>query len=488
MSSSARTNGKASWILIENGTVVDGTGGPAQPRTSVLIKNNRIDAIGPEARRDRVPESDSLTIIEATGKTVMPGLIDAHCHLSFGQTRTQEEQDLYTSVEVRTLRSAWNAKKLLRAGVTSISQPGGSFFIGVGVREGIREGIVEGPRMTTAGRFITTSNGIADWYPESVGFPDSSIGTLANTRDEMVAEVRRQVKNGVDLIKIADSPFGDYQAFTDDEVKAIADMAHQLKKRVTMHARGSDEVRAGVRAELDWIMHGNSMTDEVIQDLAASQIPLVPTLLLIANFADYGDLVGTPKADRLACRRMLDTTQVTLHKAHQAGVKFVMGSDTGFAVTPYGEWHARELELLMEYAGLSSLEAIQAGTQNAAVTVNLKGEVGEVVAGRLADVLVVNGDPVRDIRVLQQVDRIETVIKNGEILSFTEEELTSHPYDRNQIYSTQDLTYNLVHADAEPHNGQTMPWSGEEGKDVATALKERERRSAAEASELVPES
>jgi hypothetical protein len=185
---------------------------------------------------------------------------------------------------------------------------------------------------------------------------------------------------------------------------------------------------------------------------------------------------------------MLDTTQVTLHKAHQAGVKFVMGSDTGFAVTPYGEWHARELELLMEYAGLSSLEAIQAGTQNAAVTVNLKGEVGEVVAGRLADVLVVNGDPVRDIRVLQQVDRIETVIKNGEILSFTEEELTSHPYDRNQIYSTQDLTYNLVHADAEPHNGQTMPWSGEEGKDVATALKERERRSAAEASELVPES
>jgi imidazolonepropionase-like amidohydrolase len=477
---------RKSWILIENGTVVDGVGTAPQARTSVLIKNDRIEAVGAEARRDRVPNGERVEVIDATGKTVMPGLIDAHCHLTFGQTRTQEEQDLYTSVELRTLRSAWNAKKIMRAGVTSISQPGGSFFIGVGIRDGIKEGIVEGPRMTTAGRFITTSNGIADWYPDAVGVPESSIGTLANTRDEMIAEVRRQIKNGVDLIKIADSPYGDYQAFADDEVKAIADMAHQLKKRVTMHARGSDEVRAGVRAELDWIMHGNAMTDDVIEELAASQIPLVPTLLLLANLADYGELVGTPVGDRNACRRMLETTATTLHKAHEAGVKLVVGTDTGFSVTPYGEWHARELQLLMDYAGLSSLEAIQAATSNAAVTVNLKGEVGEVAAGKLADVLVVNGDPVRDIRVLQQVHRIETVIKNGEILSFNEAELEAHPYDRNVIYSTKDLTYSLVHADAKPHNTDRMPWSGEEAKYVARALKEKEEAAAAEASGQIP--
>ena len=99
----------------------------------------------------------------------MPGLIDAHCHMTYGESMTQEEQDIFTSVEGRTLRAAWNVQKVLAAGVTGLSQPGGSYFIGVAVRDGISEGRVKGPRMTSAGRYITTSNGLTDWYPDDTG-------------------------------------------------------------------------------------------------------------------------------------------------------------------------------------------------------------------------------------------------------------------------------------------------------------------------------
>ena len=116
----------------------------------------------------------------------MPGLIDAHCHMTYGEAYSEEEIDLYTSVELRTLKAAFNAQKVLRAGVTGISQPGGSYYIGVGLREAIDDGIVQGPRMTSAGRYITTSNGLTDWYPDSVGVPEGSIGVLANTVAEMI--------------------------------------------------------------------------------------------------------------------------------------------------------------------------------------------------------------------------------------------------------------------------------------------------------------
>jgi imidazolonepropionase-like amidohydrolase len=440
----------SSWLLIENGTVVDGTGAPAAAGTSVLVEGDRIVKIGAEANADAVPRGERLTRIDATGKHVLPGLIDAHCHMTYGESRSEEEIDLYTSPELRTLKAAFHAQKVLRAGVTGISQPGGSYYIGVGLREAINDGIVQGPRMTSAGRYLSTSNSLTDWYPDSVGVPEGSIGVLHNTVDGMKDEVRRQVKNGVDLIKLADSPYGTYQAFTDDEMKIVADLAHQLGKKVTIHARGSSEVDAAVRAGIDWIMHGNVMSDATISRLAESGTPLVPTLLLLANIVDFGPKVLAPAPMRDGMARMLDQTGDSLHRAHQAGVKMAMGTDTGFSVAPYGEWHARELELLMTYAGMSSLEAIQAGTQHGALMLGLDGQVGAIVPGMLADIIVVDGDPVADIKVLQDKRRIETVVKDGVVQVFDETALRrSWPHDRGQAYSVTDLTYDLVYG--EPH-------------------------------------
>jgi imidazolonepropionase-like amidohydrolase len=464
----------SSWLLIEHGTVIDGDANPALPDTAVLIKDNRIHAVGPTATRAAVPRGESLQVIDARGKSVMPGLIDAHCHMSYGETRTQEEQDLYTSHEMRTLTAAWNAKKVLRAGVTGISQPGGSYYIGVGIREGIKAGLIEGPRMTAAGRYLTTSNGLTDWYPTSVGVPDGSIGTLTNTIDEMKTEIRRQVKNGVNLIKLADSPYGEYQAFTNEELKVVADLTHQLRRKVTIHARGSAEVDAAVAAGVDWIMHANVMTDDVIERLAASKIPVVPTLLLLANLSEWGHLCGAPLGQRDGSKRMLDKTAATYHKAKEAGVKFIMGTDTGFAVTPYGEWHARELQLLVDYAGLSPLEAIQAGTKNAAVTLNLDGQVGEIAAGKLADVIIVDGDPLANLAMLCDKNNIVTVIKDGQIISFNDEvESARHHHDRALIYSQGDLTWDVVQG-GEPVSA-SVGWSYRDSREIASELRAKER-------------
>lgn len=336
------------WTVVTDGLIIDGTGAPPRVGT-VAACNGRLTAVG-DFDDKAIPRDADVTRVDATGKTVMPGLIDAHCHMTYGESRTEEEIDLYTSAEGRTLRAAWNAAKVLRAGVTSISQPGGSYFIGVGLRDAIAEGFVQGPRMAAAGRYLTTSNGLTDWYPDSVGVPEGSIGILTNTMPQMIDEIRRQVKAGVDFIKIADSPLGEYQAFTNDELKALADLAHQLGKRITIHARGSAEVRAAVDAGFDWIMHGNAMSDDTIEALAESRIPLIPTLTLLANSTDYGKQIGVPTGLYEAWARLMDASAETLHRAHDAGVVFGAGTDSGFALTPYGEWHAHELTLLVDYA------------------------------------------------------------------------------------------------------------------------------------------
>lgn len=443
-----RTDGGTPSIVLENCDVVDGLGNPPLRGRDVVVEGNRIAAVTGHGDNAGTPAGPNTVRIDATGKTVMPGLIDAHCHMTYGESMTQEEQDIFTSVEGRTLRAAWNVQKVLAAGVTGISQPGGSYFIGVAVRDGIAAKKVKGPRMTSAGRYITTSNGLTDWYPDDAGVIEGGIGIRCDTLDEMIAEVRRQVKNGVDFIKLADSPFGEYQSFRDVELRSIAELAHQLNRRCTIHARGDAETRAAIQAGFDWIMHGNIMSRDTVELLAEHQTPLVPTLLLLEVWAEYGHLIGSPRYIMDASRRMLARTNESLHMAREAGVKFVVGTDTGFAVTPYGEWHAKELELLMKYAGLSELEAIQAATSHAGIVLGLADEVGAVAPGWLADLLVVAGDPTRDITVLQDRTRIETIILDGEIVEI-DRETESWPNEPSLTYSHRSLTRDMTLAPGE---------------------------------------
>lgn len=467
---------KPKWTLIQGGNVLDGAG-DSLTAASVLIKDNIIERVGSDVGLHLVPrdERDQVRIVNAAGLTVMPGLIDPHCHISYGESRAQEEQDLYNSVESRTLRAAWNAKKVLRAGFTGMSAPGGSYNIGVAIREAIKGGFVEGPRTTTAGRYLSTSNSMTDWYPDPTGVPESSIGLLTNSLPEMMTAVRRQVKAGVDYIKLSGSPFGQYQAFTNDELKGVADLAHQLGTKLTVHAVGSAEVDAAIAAGFDWIIHGYAMSDETIGRLAESRIPLIPTLTLLANWADFGDLVGASSSERDATRRVLDNAAPSLHKAHQAGVTLLAGTDSGFSITPYGEWHARDLELLTKYAGLSNREAIAAATTNAAAVLGLEDRVGVLFAGKLADLIIVDGDPLQDIRVLQDKLRILHVIKDGREIEFDDDsEARRWPPDRAQVYSQADLTWDLVHEHRAPAP-VSLPWKPEEQQDLMRQIRRAEK-------------
>ncbi len=475
----------SNWLLIEGGNVIDGNANPVVPDCSVLVQDNRIAKVGTDVGRHDIPTGDPFSVIDARGKTVMPGLIDAHCHMTYGEARTEEEIDLYTSPELRTLIAARNVAKVLRGGVTSFSQPGGSYFIGVGVRDGIRRGLIHGPRMTSAGRYLTTSNGLTDWYPDSVGVPAGNIGILTNTESEMISEVRHQVKGGVDLIKLADSPYGDYQAFSNDEMKAVADTAHRLKKKVTIHARGSDEVGAAVDAGIDWIMHGNMMSDEVVDKLAASQTPLIPTLLLLANIVDFAKVGRVPVEAYNGAARLLDATADSLHRAHAAGAKFAMGTDAGFAVAPYGEWHGRELELLHVYAGLSPLEAIQAGTAHGAPMVNLEGQVGQIAVDMLADILVVEGDPSVDIRVLGDPDNFIHIILDGVVQEF-DDDIRSQRFHNDYLpnqYSWETVTHALIESEGETNGFGGVSWSAEQQADVISDVRSLEKEAAQEATE-----
>jgi imidazolonepropionase-like amidohydrolase len=433
----------ASRLVIENAAVIDGMGNPRSEGHTVVVEDERIlEVRSSPLEVDDTSDSD-LVRIDAAGKTLMPGLIDAHCHMTYGESMAQEEQDLYTSVEGRTLRAAWNVQKVLAAGVTGMSQPGGSHFIGVALRDAIRAGRITGPRMTTAGRYITTSNGLADFYPDSVGPVEGGIGIRCNTADEMITEVRRQVKNGVDFIKLADSMFGQYQSFRFEELKVVVDLAHQLHRPVTIHARGDAEMNAALRAGCDWVMHGNMMSDETIGLLADTQTPLVPTLVLLHNWAEYGPLVGAPTPIVEGSRRMLDRTRDSLHRAHAAGVRFALGTDSGFAVTPYGEWHAKELELLMAYAGLSELEAIEAATWNGGKVLNLEGKVGAIREGMIADLILVDGDPSANISVLQDRDRIDTVIVGGKVAG-VDKTVESWRNEGVKLFAREPITRDLV--------------------------------------------
>lgn len=179
---------------------------------------------------------------------------------------------------------------------------------------------------------------------------------------------------------------------------------------------------------------------------------------------------------------MLDQSADALHRAHAAGVKMAMGTDSGFSVTPYGVWHARELELLMTYAGLSSLEAIQAGTSNGALMLGLEGRIGMVAPGMIADLIIVNGDPVADITVLQKRECIETVISGGKVVAFDEEKVARPwPHDRGITYSVSDLTYDVVYGEAEQRrsdaaaDGERASWSREDARDLVSAVSRREQ-------------
>jgi imidazolonepropionase-like amidohydrolase len=404
--------------LVRNGQLIDGTGRVPVKNASVLVQGNKIVAVGTDVKAD-----PSVRVVDAGAKTIMPALIDGHCHISYGDVRTQEESDICASREYRAIRAVWNAQKVLRAGVTSFCDPGSTCMVSVAVRDAIYSGMFEGPRIFAAGPFLTSYNGIADYFPTWVNVP-TGIGVLTNSLPEMITEVRKQVKEGVDLIKVAASgdisnptSGADMSSLTLEELTAIAKEVHRLGRKVTAHARAGLSAADCSRAGFDWVMHGTLMTDEHLDVLLKNNTPLMPSLTYLTNAVDFGKDCSLPESMIDGCKRELDRAIPILSKAHKAGLPLLIGSESGFALIPYGHWHARELETYVKHLGFTPMEAIVAATKLNATTVGLAGQIGTLEPGKLADLVVVDGDPIADIAVLQDVSKIHVVMKDGELVN-----------------------------------------------------------------------
>src|SRR5215470_7789766 len=407
--------------VIRNGTLIDGSGNPASRNDAIVIEGNRIKSVGALPPDIQLEDRRHVEVIDAGGQWIMPGLIDAHCHVSYGYPAIKGEGKGKgtTRPEFSTLKSARSVQKVLRSGVTGISVPGGTWFTDVGVRDGIKLGLMEGPRMYVAGRMIVTYGCIEDDEPSWEGTPDHSIGKLCNTADEMVTEVRRQGKHGVNFIKMADSRGGESQMLAKEEIVAVVGEAHRRNLKVAIHSRGAGSTRAAAEAGVDWIVHADLATDRDLEAVAKAGMPILPTATFLSVVIELGKKVGAEQVqlDINRMQRHYELLGKLMHKARELGIRLLVGTDTGNnAFTPHGELHAKELEIFVKHGGYSPMEAIVAATRDNAMALGLEGQVGEVATGKLADVIVLNRDPLADITVLQGGRHLTWVIKDGRVV------------------------------------------------------------------------
>lgn len=418
-------------LIIENGRIVDGTGKPAF-EGSVLVEGGKIKAVGPEADTQAKARPD-LKRIDATGQTVMPGLIDTHCHLSFDDAGSNAEIFHQRRNGLSALVASYNARKLLRAGVTGLLDPDSTFENMIDLRDAIDANIVEGPRMScgayalitgvggTAGRLIA-DEGVTGYYMP------------VNNKDEIVQEVRRQIKYGADWIKVhvtgiipRQAHKGELCVWTDDELKLICDTAHDLHTPVMGHCRGADATRKAAEAGFDLIFHATAMDEAALQAVIDRKIPISPALTFQYNMVEFGKKIGTSDSLMAMFEREITDSIETMTTAHKEGVPLLTGSEAGFSLVPYGDWHYREMEVFVKYFGMSTLEAIQCGTQKSAIGIKMEGEVGVIAPGYRADIICVTGRVDENLRLLGNPDNIKTVMIEG-----VEKDL-SPPPKRNPI-------------------------------------------------------
>lgn len=401
-------------VVIRGGSLIDGSGADPVKNAGIYIDAGKISHIGGAEEKHRLWQG--AKVVDATGMFIMPGLIDGHCHLSLHQGALPGIT-APASAEFCALWAGRAAGKVLRAGVTGISVPGGKWFADVLVRDSVNAGLVEGPRIFCAGRGLTPYGGIFDTHPTWDPIPNSSAGVLCNTIDEYVRETRLQCKRGVDLVKVADSYWGDVQTITYEELSAVVGEAHRRNVKVCTHSRGSGSTRDAARAGVDWIFHADYATDEDLDAVAEAAVPIMPAFTATQVAIDSSDQLtfSQPMRDRM--KAQLEINYRAIQEARKRGIPILVGSDSGNAAAfHHGMHHGVEYEILVREVGMTPMEAIVAGTKLNAQVIGLEGKVGEIKPGMLADIVMWKSNPVLDIRVLQKLEEIAMVMKDGRII------------------------------------------------------------------------
>jgi imidazolonepropionase-like amidohydrolase len=399
-------------LAVKAGRLIDGTGKVWEDMV-VLMDGEKIAKVGKSAEVE-VPQG--AEVLDATGKTVMPGMVDAHLHLrSDGDPwKRGAAYALQESIGTLALRSFVNARKDLEAGFTALRDCGSHGYVDVALRDAIDEGVLEGPRLRVAGAFLTTS-GRQGGVPGPTNSTDSPDGARK--------AARYQIKMGADFVKIAVSlteyvrkKGGLYSQELDFEtIQAACQVAHWAGRRVAAHCHGGQGVTDAIMAGVDSLEHGRFLSDEQLEMMAERGVYLVPTLSPEGRAMQHGqEAVGLTDDSWRWFLKATDAMYDTVARAHKLGVKVAAGSDAAMPLVRHGE-NAYELELLVR-AGMTPMEAIVAATKVGSEVLDMADEIGTVEAGKYADLVVVDGDPSTDITILQDLARIKKVFKGGKVV------------------------------------------------------------------------
>lgn len=403
-------------IVLRAAQIIDGTGAEPLRNGTVVITDDKIVAIGASGNI-KIPSG--ARVVNLGDATLLPGFIDAHTHIIGRVLGDPEGQNaaVHDYESFGAILGVGNAQKTLMAGFTTIRNVGAPDFQDLALRKAINEGWISGPRILTAAHSLGITGGHCDENGFKPGLFDGDFETgIANGTEEVRAAVRYQVKYGADLIKICATggvlSEGDAVGatqYTFEEMKAIVDEATKLERKVAAHAHGTEGIKIAVRAGVASIEHGSFLDEEGARMMQERGTYLVPTLMAgetVERLAKSGVLKGLRAEKALAAAA-----------AMQRGIKFAvanrvtvaLGTDAG--VIPYGT-NGHEFSLMVEWGGMRPMDSIAAGTMNAAKLLGLDKTVGSLVAGKLADIVAVSGDPLKDIH---QMERPIFVMKNGVI-------------------------------------------------------------------------
>jgi imidazolonepropionase-like amidohydrolase len=401
---------------IRAGVLIDGTGAAPVRNAVIVVQGDRITAIG-----SGVAIPKGAKVVDLSRETVLPGFIDAHVHLigrliGDGDWQHSGITELPSAM---VLLGAAHAQQTLEAGFTTVRVVGSPGFADLGLRDAIEAGWVPGPRILGAGIALGARGGHCD---DTAGFNPGTFGHeagyqdgVADGVDEVRSGVRYMVKYGADLIKICAtggvlSPKDSVglQQYTEEEMRAIVETAVMLKRKVAAHAHGTEGIKAAVRAGVASIEHGTMLDEEAVQLMKQHGTYLVPTLLAGFTTESLATAHQLPPGIAAKALAIAPRHHGSFKLAVDAGVKIALGTDAG--VMQHGT-NAREFALMVKY-GMTPMQAIQAGTLNGATLLGREADVGSLERGKLADIVAVKGDPLKDIAVLQQVD---FVMKGGAV-------------------------------------------------------------------------
>jgi imidazolonepropionase-like amidohydrolase len=379
-------------------------------KQTVIVKDGRIVSVEAGYK----PGPKGVPVIDLRNAYVLPGLIDSHVHITSETGPDQRIKEFEETTVDQAFDGAGYAYKTLLAGFTTVQDVGGSNDAVFGLRDAIDKGLVPGPRMRAAGQAISVTGGHGDVNGYAPDVMALFTGTnICNGADDCRRAVRQQVKEGADVIKItatggvlSNTKAGLEQQFTDEELVAIVEAAHSMGRQVTAHAHGKAGIESALRAGIDSIEHGTYTDDETIALFKEHNATLVPTILAGATVTGWVNEPWLPAPSRAKAAIVGPLMQDMLRRAREGGVNVAFGTDTG--VSKHGD-NAQEFALMVG-AGFTPEEAIRSATVTASEHVEMDADIGTIEAGKYADIIAVNGNPLKDVTELEDVD---FVMKGG---------------------------------------------------------------------------